>query len=56
MLAQLIGVAVCGLTAAGLSFTIFFIMNKTIGLRIDKEMEDSGIDQIEHGISAYISL
>lgn len=53
---QVLGVLICGATAISLSLVVFGIMKKTKGIRITKEMEDSGIDKIEHGISAYISL
>ncbi len=53
---QVFGVLICGATAISLSMVVFGIMKKTKGIRITKEMEDSGIDKIEHGISAYISL
>ncbi|MBN2852224.1 MAG: ammonium transporter [Clostridia bacterium] len=53
---QIVGVAICAAVAMTISFVIFYTIKKTIGLRIDKEMEDDGIDKIEHGISAYISL
>ena len=53
---QLIGMAsiivfVC--IAAGL---IFFILKHTIGIRVPREVELSGLDAHEHGMKAYISI
>jgi len=56
LLIQTLGVVICGVVVIALSTTVFYIMKKTIGIRADKEIEDSGLDRIEHGISAYISL
>lgn len=50
---QCFGVAICILAAAALYFLTFFIINKTIGLRVNGEEERSGLDTIEHKISAY---
>ncbi|MEQ9229195.1 MAG: ammonium transporter, partial [Cyclobacteriaceae bacterium] len=50
---QLIGVAVCGVAAFTAAFVIFFILKKTIGIRVSKEHEESGLDSHEHGIRGY---
>lgn len=50
---QCFGVIICILAAATLYFITFFIINKTIGLRVNSEEERSGLDTMEHGISAY---
>lgn len=50
---QLIGVAVCGITAFTSAFAIFFILKKTIGIRVSEEHELSGLDSHEHGIRGY---
>ncbi|HWO15379.1 MAG TPA: ammonium transporter [Solirubrobacterales bacterium] len=51
--AQALGVAVafgCVFTA---SFAIFFLIKKTIGLRVSAEEEDAGLDISEHGMYGY---
>ena len=53
---QILGVLIAGAVAMGLSFITFYIMKKTIGIRVEKHEEINGLDAIEHGISAYIDL
>ena len=36
-----------------LSFVIFFILKKTIGLRVTEDVELAGLDISEHGTIAY---
>ena len=50
---QAIGALAYGLWAVVLSFVIFFILKKTIGLRVTKEVELAGLDISEHGTIAY---
>jgi ammonium transporter, Amt family len=50
---QLIGVVLCGLTAFIAAFTIFFILKKTMGIRVSEAHERSGLDSHEHGIRGY---
>ncbi len=50
---QLIGVAVCGVAAFTAAFVIFFVLKKTIGIRVSKEHEEAGLDSHEHGIRGY---
>ena len=50
---QLIGVVAYFIVMFGLSFIIFFIMSKTMGVRVSKEHEESGLDSHEHGIRGY---
>ena len=52
-LAQLSGVLVCGGAAFGCALTIFFILDKTMGLRVSKQHEEEGLDSHEHGIRGY---
>jgi Amt family ammonium transporter len=52
-LTQLTGVAVIGAFCLISSFLILFIIKKTIGLRVTKEEEIEGLDNAEHGMSAY---
>ncbi|WP_394345420.1 ammonium transporter [Algoriphagus kandeliae] len=50
---QLIGVAVCGVTAFLSAYVIFFILKKTVGIRVSAEHERTGLDSHEHGIRGY---
>ncbi len=56
--AMLVGVQALGVVAvsafAGLAaFVILFVIKKTIGLRVEKQKEEMGLDITEHGINAY---
>lgn len=51
--AQLIGVGICGATAFVSAFIIFFVLKKTIGVRVSEEHEIQGLDSHEHGIRGY---
>ncbi|WP_113673011.1 ammonium transporter [Vallitalea guaymasensis] len=53
---QLIGVMVCGITAITLAFITFWLIRFFVGLRVREQTEINGLDNIEHGISAYINL
>ena len=50
---QLIGVGACGLAAFSFAFITFFIINKTLGLRVSEKHELEGLDSNEHGIRGY---
>ena len=50
---QLIGVAICGATAFSSAFIIFFVLKKTMGIRVSEEHERTGLDSHEHGIRGY---
>jgi Amt family ammonium transporter len=50
---QLIGVAICGATAFTSAFVIFYVLKKTIGIRVSEEHERDGLDSHEHGIRGY---
>lgn len=52
-LTQLIGVAICGVTAFSAAFGIFFLLKKTVGIRVSEEHERTGLDSHEHGIRGY---
>ena len=55
-LTQLIGfVAVAAYTLV-LAFLLFFILKKTIGLRVTEKEEIDGLDMHEHGCSAYANF
>ncbi len=52
-LTQLIGVAICGVAAFVSAFIIFFVLKKTMGIRVSEEHEKEGLDSHEHGIRGY---
>lgn len=50
---QIIGVLSVAAWALGIGFLFFFILKKTIGIRVDKIVEEEGLDIYEHGESVY---
>ena len=50
---QLIAVGAAGLYAIVVTLVIAFVLDKTIGLRVEKEDEIMGLDQTQHSESAY---
>lgn len=50
---QCLGIIVCLSIGAILFFITFKLIDMTIGLRVDEEEEITGLDTMEHGISAY---
>jgi len=50
---QVIAVAAAGAYAFIVTLVISFILDKTIGLRVEKEDEIMGLDQTQHSESAY---
>jgi Amt family ammonium transporter len=50
---QAIGTTATGIWALGMGFLIFYVIKKTIGLRVPKRVEEEGLDVYEHGESAY---
>jgi len=50
---QLIGVAICGVTAFVSAFIIFYLLKITIGIRVSEQHEKEGLDSHEHGIRGY---
>jgi len=53
LIIQLIGVVACGVWTAATTGLLFFILKKTIGLRVSAEEEIQGLDAMEHGMVAY---
>jgi Amt family ammonium transporter len=51
--AQALGVAVAFGCVFTVSYAIFFLIKKTIGLRVSPEEEDAGLDISEHGMYGY---
>ncbi|UZR94175.1 ammonium transporter [Chondrinema litorale] len=50
---QLVGVLTCGAAAFISALVIFFVVDKTMGLRVTAEHEKEGLDSHEHGIRGY---
>lgn len=50
---QLIGVLSYGAVAFPVAFLIFFILKKTMGVRVSEIHETEGLDSYEHGIRGY---
>jgi Amt family ammonium transporter len=53
---QLQGVAAYGVATFIFAYIVFFILNKTMGIRVPKDHEVSGLDINEHGMMAYSEL
>jgi Amt family ammonium transporter len=53
MMAQLIDAATVAVWAFGTGYILFALLKHTVGLRVSKEEEMSGLDMGEHGYSAY---
>lgn len=52
-LIQLQGVGIIGAFCIATSFIILFTLKKTIGIRVSRDEEVEGLDEHEHGMSAY---
>ena len=50
---QAVGLVACTVWTLPLSFLMFYVIDKTIGLRISPEVEAAGIDLFYHGIESY---
>ena len=50
---QLYGVLICGAFAFAAAYIIFYVLKVTMGIRVTKEHEESGLDSQEHGIRGY---
>jgi Amt family ammonium transporter len=50
---QFIGVLAIGAWAIATGFILFFILKKTVGVRVSRRIEEEGLDIYEHGESAY---
>jgi ammonium transporter, Amt family len=51
--AQALGVLVAFACVFVVSYAVFFVIKKTIGLRVSAEEEDAGLDISEHGMYGY---
>ena len=52
--AQLIGIASVNIFVFLVSFIVWYIMKKTMGIRISEEAEKLGTDKVEIGVTAYM--
>jgi len=50
---QLKGILICGTAAFPAALLLFFILKKTIGIRVSAQHEEEGLDSHEHGIRGY---
>jgi ammonium transporter, Amt family len=50
---QVLGVAAVAVWVLSTTFILFSVLKATVGLRVDKEHEESGLDLNEHGTQAY---
>ena len=50
---QLLGVFAYGAAAFPIAFLVFYILKKTIGIRVSEQHELEGLDSHEHGIRGY---
>ena len=53
LIAQVVGVLIAFTFVFLLSYGTFFLIKKTIGLRVTEEEEDAGLDIVEHGMYGY---
>ena len=53
IVAQAVGVGATGVFCFGAAFVLFFVLDKTLGLRVDEEEELRGLDIGEHAQEAY---
>jgi Amt family ammonium transporter len=51
--AQLLGIAAAFAFAFASSFGVFWVIKKTMGLRVTAEQEEAGLDIVEHGMYGY---
>ncbi len=51
--AQVFGIIVIDAWTAATGFILFYVIKKTVGLRVTKRIEEEGLDIYEHGETAY---
>ncbi len=56
LLVQILGVLAVSLWAFCMTYSIFTVLKKTVGIRVEEEDEINGLDISEHDISAYAEL
>jgi Amt family ammonium transporter len=55
LIAQVVGVVAIGAFVAVTSGILFFVLKKTVGLRVDEQEELEGLDVHEHGVPGYVN-
>ena len=50
---QILATAVSVVFSAVVTYILFKLVDSTVGLRVDKRVEEEGLDIYEHGESAY---
>jgi ammonium transporter, Amt family len=50
---QILGVLAVAAWAMGTGFILFYILKKTMGIRVSRVVEEEGLDIYEHGESAF---
>jgi Amt family ammonium transporter len=53
---QFIGVTIAASSAFGLAYLTFAALKNTLGLKVEDHEEIHGLDEMEHGVSAYLDL
>lgn len=53
VISQLIGIGAVGVFCFATAFLIFFVLKKTVGIRVDEKEEIEGLDINEHSMRAY---
>ena len=53
LISQIVGIISYAAICIGSSFIIFFILKKTVGIRVSEKEELEGLDGFEHGMDAY---
>jgi Amt family ammonium transporter len=56
LMVQALGVTAVSLWAFGMTYIVFTLLKKSIGIRVSLEEEINGLDIVEHDISAYAGL
>lgn len=56
LIAQITGVAIVAAVTIGCAYIVFKVIDSVIGLNVGEHIEIKGLDQIEHGISAYMDI
>ncbi|MEL6123853.1 MAG: ammonium transporter, partial [Bacteroidota bacterium] len=50
---QLIGILAMGVFTFVFAFLVFYVLKVTMGIRVDDEEEEKGLDIMEHEMRAY---
>ncbi len=55
LIAQVVGVVAIAAFVAVTAGVLFFVLKKTVGLRVDEQEELEGLDIHEHGVPGYVN-